>query len=84
MSPGPGTCGISPPTRTGAGKGIGRRIYKRAEVQAQERGIRRFETYAGLNAVGFYRSLGFEEIGRISYLLAPEVEYPGVHMWRAL
>ncbi len=67
-----------------AGKGIGRRIYGCAEVQAQERGIRRFETYAGLNAVGFYRSLGFEEIGRISYSLAPEVDYPGVHMWRAL
>ena len=67
-----------------AGRGIGRRIYECAELQAQELGIKRLETYAGLNAVGFYRSLGFEEIGRISYPLTPEIEYPGVHMWRAI
>ncbi len=66
------------------GKGIGRRIYGRAERQARELGIERLETYSSLNAVGFYRSLGFEEIARISHWLTAEIVYPSVHMWRAL
>ena len=64
------------------GRGGGRSIYSCAELQAQGRGFRTFETYAGLNAVGFYRALGFEEIGPLDFELAPGIAYPSIHMSR--
>ena len=66
------------------GRGVGRAIHSCAELQARERGFSVFETYASLNAVGFYRSLRFAEIGTISFRLAAGAEYPSVHMSRAI
>ena len=66
------------------GHGIARLICETAADQALRCGITRLEAYAGLNAIGFYRALGFVAIGPMVYLLPGGAAYPSVHMTRAL
>lgn len=42
------------------GSGVGRRLVARVEREARRRGTTRLRLKASLNAVGFYRRLGFE------------------------
>lgn len=44
--------------------GLGRRIYDWCSESARRDGCRALECYAALNAVPFYRAMGFELIGR--------------------
>ncbi|MEM6668979.1 MAG: GNAT family N-acetyltransferase [Pseudomonadota bacterium] len=52
------------------GDGVGRAIYEVCEAQARSGGVTRFEAYATLSAVGFYRALGFTSIERIDVRFA--------------
>ena len=89
----PGTISVEPgvghlrhfATRAGwTGRGVGRRIYDRSEAQARAAGITVFEVYAGLNAEGFYRSLGFSTLGGMTYMLDGQAAYPSIWMRRSL
>lgn len=67
-----------------AGKGIGRSIYLACERQARTAGIRRFECYSSLNAEGFYKSLGFQPVGKIDVALGNGQIFPSIHMMREI
>lgn len=47
------------------GQGVGRAIFDHCLAGARAVGLQRFECYASLNAVDFYRKLGFKAIGRV-------------------
>jgi GNAT superfamily N-acetyltransferase len=61
-------------------RGIGRAIFARCKEQAMAQGIRRFDCYASLVAVDFYRALGFSAVGPMDLNLGPGVSIPGVLM----
>jgi len=64
------------------GLGIGRALYAACENQAREAGVERFECYASLNAEGFYASLGFEKLDRISVPVGRDIDFPAILMRR--
>jgi N-acetylglutamate synthase-like GNAT family acetyltransferase len=50
-------------TRVGwGGRGVGRAIYARCAEQARDEGVTAFLCYSNLNAVGFYKALGFRGV----------------------
>jgi GNAT superfamily N-acetyltransferase len=66
------------------GRGIGRAIWQTCRVRAHAAGVRRFECYASLNAVGFYAALGFVPVRRMEVALGPDVAFPCELMERPL
>jgi len=51
------------------GRGYGKRLYKYIEKDFKKNDIKDISLYATLNAIPFYRSLGFELIGKKDLLL---------------
>lgn len=66
------------------GRGVGRLIYQRCEIQARAAGVRRLECFSSLNGEGFYAALGFRRIGLIEIPMGPDLTFPSVHMIRGL
>jgi GNAT superfamily N-acetyltransferase len=63
-----------------ARRGIGRAIFRECALHAEEAGMKAFQAYASLNAVAFYRGLGFIPIRRIELTLGPAVSLSAVVM----
>ncbi len=61
-------------------RGVGKSIYARCELDAQDAGITRFECYSSLNGEKFYSALGFRRLGQIDVPFFNGVTFPSVHM----
>lgn len=66
------------------GKGVGRALMQRSFERARAAGIRRLECYSSLNAVDFYRRVGFKEVRRIDVPVGEDLIMPSLLMERAL
>ena len=64
--------------------GIGMAIYARCEANARSAGAQQLDCYASLNAKGFYRSLGFNEVCRMEVAMGPELRFPSLLMRRCV
>ncbi|MEM9625254.1 MAG: GNAT family N-acetyltransferase [Pseudomonadota bacterium] len=62
------------------GKGIGRALMERCAADAERVGIHRFECYASLNAVNFYKHVGFQEIRAVDVRLGGDRIMPSCLM----
>jgi len=65
-------------------QGIGRRLMAHTFETARAGGITTLECYSTLMAVPFYASVGFDMLGDMSIPLRPGIDFPAVHMRRAL
>lgn len=66
------------------GRGIGRALFERCEMDACADGIRLFKCFASLNSVAFYRALGFECRGTLEITMGPGIRLPSMLMERPL
>jgi len=66
------------------GRGIGRAIYERCELEARAAGVFRLDCHSSRNGEQFYQALGFTRIGDILLPLATNLQFPGVLMSRHL
>lgn len=66
------------------GRGAGRAMFNQCEIDARVHGISLFKCFASLNAVGFYKLLGFEERGIINVALGQGISLPSMLMERRL
>lgn len=67
-----------------AGRGVGRALFERCEIDARSHGIRLFKCFASLNAVEFYRTLGFEVQGLIEVAMGQSISFPSMLMEHSL
>lgn len=65
-----------------AGRGVGRALYARSELEARAAGARRFECQSSLNGEAFYAALGFARIAPIEVPMAPDLLFPSILMRR--
>ena len=65
-------------------RSIGHAIYAQCENAARSAGMRRFECYSSLNAVGFYVALGFKTIRQIEIAMGPGLMMPSMLMERSI
>lgn len=65
-------------------RGVGKAIYATCEAKARTTGVHWFECYASLNAIGFYLSLGFSEIGPMDVAMGPGLSFPSMLMRRSV
>jgi putative acetyltransferase len=65
-------------------QGVGRRVANDLLAQARAAGRATVELDASLNAVGFYRSLGFDELERVAHPLADGIFLTCVRMVKRL
>ncbi|MEO3428798.1 GNAT family N-acetyltransferase [Pelagibius sp. CAU 1746] len=63
-----------------ARRGLGSRLVRHVEEEAQAAGFRLLELWASLTGVPLYRRLGYQEIRRLSIPGGNGVEVPAVHM----
>lgn len=66
------------------GRGFGRALITHSLEQAKSAGIRHMECQSTLAAVGFYRALGFDEIGPLEIELRPGIMFPAAQMIRKI
>jgi len=66
------------------GQGIGRRIYQACEKQARSNGVITFDVFASLNALCFYKLVGFNKIEEINVAMGPGINLPSVWMRRSI
>ncbi len=66
------------------GRGVGRAIYDRCELNARAAGVRRFECYASLNAEGFYAAMGFAPVRRLEVPMDKGLTLSSVLMARTI
>ncbi|MGI9421473.1 MAG: GNAT family N-acetyltransferase [Geminicoccaceae bacterium] len=66
------------------GKGVGRTIIDRCVADARLAGLSRFECNSSLNAVDFYKHLGFKEVRPIDIPLGKHLIMPSLLMERTL
>jgi GNAT superfamily N-acetyltransferase len=72
-------------TRSGwAGRGVGRALYRRCEADARAAGAVEFQCYSSLNGEGFYAVLGFVRVAAIDVPMAPDLDFPSLHMRRTI
>ncbi|MAM62661.1 GNAT family N-acetyltransferase [Maritimibacter sp. UBA3975] len=67
-----------------AGAGLGRLIVTQAADTAREAGVRVLSCLSTLTARGFYRRMGFADLGEVELSLAPGVGFPAVQMRKVL
>ena len=65
-------------------QGIGRALMEHVFASARANGIRRLVCYSTLMAEPFYAACGFETVGPMTINLRPGIDFPAVHMERAL
>lgn len=63
-----------------ARQGIGRSVFERCASVAAERGARRFQSFASLNAEPFYRRMGLVPLETIEVSMGPTTTIPVVLM----
>lgn len=51
------------------GKGYGRKLYQYMEKDFKKKNIEQISLYSTLNAISFYKSLGFKSIGKKNFKL---------------
>lgn len=61
-------------------KAVGRSIYAQCEQEAKADGIKCFECYSSLNAVGFYAALGFQPIQEVEVPLSGDLKIKSMWM----
>ena len=66
------------------GRGVGRALVERAVREAESHSIRRLECNSSLNAVDFYRRLGFINVRAIDVPLGEHLRMPAMLMERNL
>lgn len=66
------------------GRGIGRAIYDRCEIQARAAGVELFVCYSSLNGEAFYSALGFARSDLIQVSMGPHLSFPGIRMTRSI
>jgi GNAT superfamily N-acetyltransferase len=66
------------------GRGIGRRLVAQAERSAADVRRRRMHVWSSLNAVGFYRAIGYRERRRARWPVQPGIELDHVLLTRRL
>ncbi|MEN3974184.1 GNAT family N-acetyltransferase [Emcibacter sp. SYSU 3D8] len=66
------------------GRGVGRRLYGRCEMDAGAAGANRFLCFSSLNGEPFYLALGFKTEERIDVPLGPNLSLPGILMSRSI
>lgn len=59
------------------GHGVGRALFDRCLAAAKASGMTRFECYTSLNAVDFYRKLGFKKRQQVDIPMGPKGEGQG-------
>ncbi len=62
------------------GNGIGKNLIENVEKRSRRENIQSLETYAALNAVGFYESCGFEIKEEINTNEAESPDIPAIRM----
>jgi ribosomal protein S18 acetylase RimI-like enzyme len=67
-----------------ARRGVGRVLFDRCVADARSQGISLFKCFASLNAVGFYRLLGFEDRRLIDVAMGPGISLRSMLMDRPL
>ena len=67
-----------------AGKGVGRALYQRCEVEARAAGIHVFDVYSSLNGERFYAAVGFARIGSIEVEMGEALKFPSILMRRSI
>ena len=65
------------------GHGVGRRLVEAAEASARAAGRGQLRVWSSLNAVGFYRALGYRSIRRAAVPLSAEIDLDYVLMTRS-
>ena len=65
------------------GQGVGRRLVERAEASALAAGRKRLRVWSSLNAIGFYRALGYRSIRRAAMPLSTDIDLDYVLMTRS-
>ncbi len=65
-----------------AGQGLGRRLVEAAEVSALAAGRPRLRLWSSLNALGFYRKLGYRELRRAHWPVEQGIELEYMLMTR--
>lgn len=66
------------------GQGVGRSMYEHLETYAVDEGVGSLGLWASINAVGFYETLGFDAVAKITHTFGGEVEGPAVEMVKEL
>lgn len=66
------------------GKGAGRLLYERCEIDARAAGARRFVCFSSLNGEPFYRAVGFISERVIDVSMGPDVGLPSILMTRTI
>ena len=64
------------------GRGVGKAIYERCELDARAAGVFRLDCHSSRNGEPFYLALGFTRIGDMLLPLAADLMFPGVLMSR--
>jgi GNAT superfamily N-acetyltransferase len=67
-----------------AGRGVGRALYARCEIDARAAGVRRFEVQSSLNGEPFYAAMGFLRIGPIEVPMGSDFLFPSILMRREI
>jgi len=65
------------------GRGVGRLLYGRCEMQARTAGVKGFRCFSSLNAVDFYLALGFDRVGQTEIRMQQDRTLPSVMMARS-
>jgi len=60
--------------------GIGRALFEACAAAARAQDVRRLECYASLNAVAFYRALGFKPVREVDIAMSEAVVFPSMVM----
>ena len=60
--------------------GVGKALYARCKLDAQDAGLSQLECYSSLNGEVFYASLGFRRLAQIDVDIFDGTRFPSVHM----
>lgn len=66
------------------GRGVGRALFDRCEIDARMEKVRMFKCFASHNAEGFYAALGFRLCGEIDVPMPPDLLFPSLLMERRI
>ena len=65
-------------------RGLGAGIFERCRQDARTAGVETFTCFASPSSEPFYRSLGFQSVGRRDLSIGPILEFPSILMTRSL
>ena len=65
-------------------RGIGRKLMSHVLASAAQAGVRRMDCLSTLMAEPFYAACGFKSLGPVTLNLAAGIDFPAIHMRRAI